>query len=209
MRIQDASENALLVELEPPALHALSDWLAREPLPGQIDLHPGYRSLLVRYDCLTTDPSQLRLELEQRHRHLSAWAAPAPRVHSLAVRFGGAAGADLEELAHARNLSPRAVIELFTSSTYTVAFLGFSPGFGYLSGLDPRLHTPRRASPRARVPEGSVAIGGAHAAVYPRSTPGGWNLIGTSDALLFDASRTPAATFRAGDRVRFFDRERA
>jgi KipI family sensor histidine kinase inhibitor len=209
MRILDASENALLVELEAPALHALADWLAREPLPGQIDVHPGYRSLLVRYDCLAIDPAQLRTELDQRHRRLSAWVAPTPRVHSFAVRFGGEAGADLEELARAKDLSPRAVIELFTSCTYTVDFLGFSPGFGYLSGLDPRLHTPRRARPRTRVPAGSVAIGATHAAVYPRATPGGWNLIGTSDALLFDAQRTPAATLRAGDRVRFFDRERA
>jgi KipI family sensor histidine kinase inhibitor len=205
MRILDASENALLVEHEVPALRALADWLAREPLPAQIDLHPGYATLLVRYDSLAGDPALVRAELELRCRHLSAWVPPEPRTHSFAVHFGGEAGPDLEELARARSLSVRAVVELYTSVTYTVAFLGFSPGFGYLSGLDPRLASARRATPRARVPAGSVAIGGAQTAIYPLATPGGWNLIGRTTAVLFDAARTLPATLRAGDRVRFLD----
>jgi len=209
MRILDASENAFLIEHEPAALRALADWLAREPLPAQIDLHPGWQTLLVRYDCLIGDPSLVRQELELRCRHLSAWEPEPARTHSFAVHFGGPSGPDLEELARARSLSVRAVVELFTSVTYTVGFLGFSPGFGYLSGLDPRLSTARRATPRASVPAGSVAIGGAQAAIYPLTTPGGWNLIGRTDSVLFDATRTPAATLRPGDRVRFLDAGRA
>lgn len=194
-----------MVEHDPVALRALAAWLAREPVPAQIDLHPGAQTLLVRYDCLRADPALVRGELERRCRGLAAWTPPPPRAHEFAVRFGGDAGPDLEAVALARGLPPRAVVEVFTAVAYTVAFLGFAPGFAYLAGLDPRVATPRRATPRPRVPAGSVAIGGAHAAVYPSATPGGWNVIGHAAVDLFDAARDPPATLAVGDRVRFVD----
>lgn len=205
MRILDAGDSAILIEHDAAALRGLAAWLAREPLPAQVDLHPGWQTLLVRYDCLRADPQAVREELEHRCRHLAAWTSPPPQTHDVTVRFGGEAGPDLEELAAARGLHPRAVVERFTRGVYTVAFLGFAPGFAYLGGLDACLATPRRPTPRPGVPAGSVAIGGAHAAIYPQATPGGWNLIGRTEAVLFDASRTPPATLAAGDRVRFHD----
>ncbi|VTR78622.1 KipI antagonist [Cellulomonas hominis] len=120
----------------------------------------------------------------------------------LPVRYDGA---DLAEVARTTGLDEAEVVRRHGAATYTVAFGGFMPGFAYLTGLDPALHVPRRSSPRERVPEGSVAIAGEFAAVYPAATPGGWMLLGTCDVPLFDARRDPPALLRPGTRVRFVD----
>ena len=112
-------------------------------------------------------------------------------------------GADLGEVALATGLSVDEVVEAHTAPTYEVAFCGFAPGFAYLRGVDPRLHLPRRATPRTSVPAGSVAIAAGYAAVYPRASPGGWHLLGTTDAVLFDPDRAPPALLVPGARVRF------
>jgi inhibitor of KinA len=127
------------------------------------------------------------------------------RLHEIPVRYDGP---DLADLAVRCGLTAAEVISRHTAPLYDVALLGFSPGFPYLDGLDPRLHSPRKASPRSRVPAGSVAIGGSHTGIYSVESPGGWNLIGATEARLFDpARRTPdeSAMFllRAGDRVKF------
>lgn len=95
------------------------------------------------------------------------------------------------------------VVRLHVANEYTVAMLGFAPGFPYLLGLDPRLATPRLSTPRTHVAAGSVAIGGAQTGLYPRASPGGWNLIGRTDLVLFDPLRDPPALLAPGDRVRF------
>jgi KipI family sensor histidine kinase inhibitor len=95
------------------------------------------------------------------------------------------------------------VIARHSEREYAVLAIGFAPGFAYLGELDPALVLPRRDSPRARVPAGAVAIAGAQTGIYPRVSPGGWHLLGTTDAVLFDAARESPALFRAGDRVRF------
>jgi KipI family sensor histidine kinase inhibitor len=100
-------------------------------------------------------------------------------------------------------LSPSQLIDLHTGAEYTVRFCGFSPGFAYLDGLDPRLHVGRRASPRTAVPAGSVAIAGEFTGVYPRSSPGGWQLLGRTDAQLWEVTRDPPALLTPGTRVRF------
>jgi KipI family sensor histidine kinase inhibitor len=112
-------------------------------------------------------------------------------------------GEDLGEIADATGLSVETVIGLHSSAEYRVAFCGFAPGFGYLTGLPLELHLPRRASPRTRVPAGSVAIAAEYSAVYPRSSPGGWHLIGRTDAVLFDVERHPPALLAPGTTVRF------
>lgn len=112
-------------------------------------------------------------------------------------------GPDLELVATAIGVSVGEIIAMHSGTTYVAAFSGFAPGFVYCTGLDARLHLPRRPSPRTSVPAGSVAIADVYAAVYPQSSPGGWHLLGTTDLTLFDIDRPEPALIRPGDRVRF------
>jgi KipI family sensor histidine kinase inhibitor len=136
-------------------------------------------------------------------------AAPASaaradgNVVDVPVCYERAFAPDLHDVAAASGLDAATVVARHCSTTYRVAMLGFAPGFPYLFGLDPALHTPRRASPRTRVPAGSVAIGGAQTGIYPRELPGGWNLIGRTPLRLFAAERDPPALFAPGQHVRF------
>lgn len=124
----------------------------------------------------------------------------ASRLIEIPVKYDGP---DLAEVAVHAGLSEPDVVALHASCEYVALLVGFLPGFAYLGGLDARLAVPRRAEPRARVDAGSVAIGGALTAVYPFASPGGWNVIGRTDAVMFDARRSPAAAVAPGDRVRF------
>jgi KipI family sensor histidine kinase inhibitor len=119
------------------------------------------------------------------------------------VRYGGPDGPDLEEVASRHGLTSADVVELHAGARYRVLFLGFAPGFAYLGGLPAAIATPRRASPRERVPAGSVGIAGEQTGVYPLSMPGGWNLIGRTDLVLFDPLRPEPALLRPGAPVRF------
>ena len=124
-------------------------------------------------------------------------------LHPIHVEYGGAAGPDLDALAARAGISRDAYINSHADAEYEVAFVGFQPGFAYLRGLPAALHVPRRASPRVRVPAGSVAIGGAYCGIYPASGPGGWHLIGRAAVDLFDPFRARPALLLPGDRVRF------
>lgn len=114
-------------------------------------------------------------------------------------------GADLADVAALTGLSEREVVAAHTGQTWQVAFGGFAPGFGYLVGEDERLHVPRRAESRTRVPAGAVGLAGEYSGIYPRSSPGGWQLIGRTDAVLWDLDRDPAALLSPGVRVRFVE----
>ncbi|GAA0293580.1 allophanate hydrolase subunit 1 [Streptomyces polychromogenes] len=136
---------------------------------------------------------------------IARWAVPplaeaeGPLV-TVPVRYDGP---DLAEVAGAWGVGEGEVAALVGGIEFRVAFCGFAPGFGYLTGLPERLWLPRRATPRTAVPAGSLALAGEYAGVYPRSSPGGWQLIGSTDAVLWDPSREPAALFAPGVRVRF------
>jgi KipI family sensor histidine kinase inhibitor len=112
-------------------------------------------------------------------------------------------GPDLAEVADLTGRSAGAVVEALTSTEFTAAFVGFAPGFAYLTGLPPQLHVPRRPTPRTRVPAGAVGLAGPFAGAYPRASPGGWQLVGRTDAVLFDVDRNPPALLVPGARVRF------
>jgi inhibitor of KinA len=118
-------------------------------------------------------------------------------------------GPDLAEVARAHGLRVEEAVRLHGEPVYTVEFLGFAPGFPYLSGLPDRLRTPRLERPRVRVPAGSVAVAGAQAGIYPRETPGGWRLLGRTPCELFDAGLERPARLRPGESVRFVAIERA
>jgi KipI family sensor histidine kinase inhibitor len=133
-------------------------------------------------------------------------AKPAPGEVEIPVRFGSAAGesgADLDAVAAECGRPAGEVVARFCAAVYTVAFVGFAPGFPYLIGLPPELEVARLPSPRSRVPAGAVAIAGPFAGVYPSATPGGWRLLGAAAIRLFDPAATPPARLTAGDRVRF------
>jgi KipI family sensor histidine kinase inhibitor len=198
MRIAPYGERALLAEPDDPhdvpSLRALA-----ADQDGVVDAVAGARAVLAVFD-------PARLTAERLHALLASadLAASRPdvadRTVELAVRYDGA---DLAAVAEAARLSPAEVVEKHASADYRVRFCGFSPGFAYLDGLDARLHVARHRTPRTSVPAGSVAIAGEFAGIYPRSSPGGWQLLGTTDAALWDVSRDPPALLTPGTRVRF------
>lgn len=122
---------------------------------------------------------------------------------TLPVCYGGVFGPDLASVATHAGLTPEAVVARHSAATYQVAMLGFAPGFAYLLGLDACLRVPRLATPRTRVPAGSLGIGGDQTGLYPHDGPGGWQLIGRTPQRLFDPAHTPPCTLAPGDRVRF------
>lgn len=128
---------------------------------------------------------------------------PQGATHAIRVRFGGTWGPDLEACAMRAGLSSAAFVQALTAAEFTVAFLGFQPGFPYLTGLPAGLAMPRRATPRTRVAAGSVALGGEYAGIYPAAGPGGWNVVGHTEVHLFDPARSSPALLAPGDRVRF------
>lgn len=168
-----------------------------------IDLQPAYTSVLVRFDPLSIPPAEALARVRDALAALPGVVLPRPRVVDVPVLYGGEEGPDLGEVARRAGLAERDAAELHAAGEYRVAFVGFTPGFPYLLGLDRRLATPRLATPRRRVPAGSVAIGGAQAGIYPRESPGGWRIVGRTPLRLFDPGREPAALLRIGDRVRF------
>jgi KipI family sensor histidine kinase inhibitor len=131
-----------------------------------------------------------------------ARAPGSDAVVEIPVRYGGADGPDLAEVAERCGLGEAAVVALHAGTTYRVRFLGFAPGFAYLGPLDPALALPRRATPRERIPAGSVAIAGDQTAVYPGPLPGGWHVIGRTDRALFDPTTDPPSLLQPGDAVR-------
>jgi KipI family sensor histidine kinase inhibitor len=186
-------------------VHRLAAAVRAAALPGVVDVVPAYAALTVHYEPLHHDHDELAAALAPLAEAAlrDAPAPPAPQaapLHEIAVRYDGP---DLAEVARRTGLTPEEVVRRHTAATYTVYLLGFVPGFAYLGDLDASLVLPRRADPRPRVPAGAVAIAGRQTAVYPLPTPGGWHLIGQSDAPLFDATRTPPSLLAPGDRVRF------
>jgi KipI family sensor histidine kinase inhibitor len=206
--IHDLADGAAVVEYRDApedeanrAAVALGEALLAERLPGLRDAVPGARTLFLAFDPRSLPHEALRREI-RTHSGLSSAPRP-PRRHEIPVLYGVETGADLAELAAHAGMSPEELCRRHAEGEYAVAFLGFAPGWAYLSGLDPALHAPRLPTPRPRVPAGSVAIGGPYTGVYPSATPGGWRLIGRAAVRLFDEEADPPTLFAAGDRVRF------
>jgi KipI family sensor histidine kinase inhibitor len=226
-RLVPMGDQALIVEFGDrvdPALSAQIAALAqtlRDSLPiGVLDIVPAYATLALHYDPAAVGAGAS--PFEALSETIGTWlqtqtfdTAQTGRLIEIPVCYGGAYGEDLAALAASRGLSPEEVIALHSGATYHVHMLGFVPGFAYLGGLDSRLATPRRDTPRPRVPAGSVAIADEQTAVYPLETPGGWQLIGRTPVRLFRPDASPPSLLAAGDSVRFvpisaetFDRQR-
>ena len=189
-RVLSAGDRAALIEL--PDNEAATR-LARGLLASgaYVDVVLGHRTVLVRWG-----DEEPELDLE------AAFSAPAPdaKVVELRVHYDGP---DLSDLAALARLSPEEVVARHTGAVYVVGFLGFQPGFAYLLGLDELLHVPRLDEPRTYVPAGSVAVAGPYSGVYPRVSPGGWRLLGSTETVMFDAALESPALLAPGDRVRF------
>jgi KipI family sensor histidine kinase inhibitor len=142
-------------------------------------------------------------EIARRAASLSGRPEPTPRSFEISVRYGGPHGPDLDDVARGVGLTADEVVARHAAAHYDVCFIGFSPGFPYLAGLPERLHTSRRGTPRTHVLAGSVAIAGAQAGIYSVASPGGWNVIGRTDFILFDPNREKPAALASGDRIRF------
>jgi len=162
-------------------------------LPGVVEMVPAARTVLVEGEGLP-DLAELLSGLAAEPE-----AGPASTVE-IPVTYDGP---DLAEVAELAGLDRDEVVRRHAAADYTVAFCGFAPGFGYLTGLPSDLHVPRRATPRTAVAAGSVGIAGEFAGVYPRRSPGGWQLLGRTDAVLWDPDRNPPARLSPGTRVRF------
>ena len=176
---------------------ALAATLEHNPPVGLVDYVPAFTTMVLEFGSQV--PERIPELIEELERGAIAELPPEP-TKEISVIYNGP---DLKRVAEIRGLTTAEVIELHAARTYKVYMLGFSPGFPYLGDLDPRLHTPRLASPRTRVAAGSVAIGGSHTGIYSVDTPGGWNIIGFTEAKLFDPTRERVFLLEAGDRVRF------
>jgi inhibitor of KinA len=218
LRLSQLGDCVLVVELgndvsEATArrVHAVAQHLLAHPLAGVRDVVAAACTVALHYDPLrvetgteTQTPFEwLAQQVMQRLGSLDPAAALGTSTHEIPVCYGADFGEDLEALAQAHGLTPDEVIALHCAPRYRVQMLGFAPGFAYLAGLDARIATPRRSTPRTRVPAGSLGIGGELTAVYPLDLPGGWNLIGRSPLSFFDPSAERPSLLTVGDHVRF------
>ncbi|GAA0648152.1 allophanate hydrolase subunit 1 [Streptomyces thermocarboxydovorans] len=199
MKVLPVGDDALLVEVssgeEAQALHAE---LLRRRAEGALrvgEIVPAARTVLL--DGL---PDPRRTAAELTAADIPPVPPRAPETVEIPVRYDGP---DLADVAAHWGVPVAEVARIHAGTEFQVAFCGFAPGFGYLTGLPPRYHVPRRSTPRTTVPAGAVALAGPYTGVYPRPSPGGWQLIGTTDAPLWDPARTPAALLSPGTRVRF------
>lgn len=182
--------------------------LAAARLPGVGDIVPAYTTLTVHFDPACPESGALERRLAEVLGAASGEKSPASRLVRIPVCYGGEDGPDLAVVAAYAQLGADEVVRLHVAGEYVVHMIGFAPGFPYLAGLDPRLVCPRRESPRARVPAGSVGIGGSQTGVYPIEIAGGWQLIGRTSLVLFDADREPPILLAPGDRVQFVEAPR-
>lgn len=169
---------------------------------GVLGVVPTYRSLTIMFDPLRISNALLRQRIRECLQEGQDNVVPARRWR-VPVCYGGTYGEDLDQLAMLHHLRPEQVIELHCSPVYRVYMVGFLPGFAYLGGLDPRLHTPRRSAPRAVTPAGSINIGGQQTAVASVAGPSGWHLLGRTPWRSFDPRRADPFLFAAGDEVVF------
>ncbi len=224
VRFQVVSDQALIVYFDVPAkktgakapplqnqitieghekVRRLLRLLELEPIAGVRNLHPAYCSLLVKFDPLKLGHSELQEVLRGYLARMEKLALPEPRHVEIPVCYGGEYGPDLKDVADLHELTENAAIELHSSTNYVVYFLGFAPGFAYLGELPEALVTPRLATPRRRVPAGSVGIAGSQTGVYPIATPGGWRLLGRTPVKMFQPDKAEMSLLSIGDRVRF------
>lgn len=201
MRVLPCADSGVLVELGSlDEVHALRAALVQQPPAGMLGLVPAARTLLVQLDPRRADVAEV--EREVRNARLMWRRQSESEVLRIPVVYDGE---DLVEVARLVELSEREVVAEHTAAEWTVAFGGFAPGFGYLTGGSDRLRVPRKRESRTRVPAGSVGLAAEFSGIYPSASPGGWQLIGRTDVPVWQVDRDPPALLRPGVRVRFVE----
>jgi KipI family sensor histidine kinase inhibitor len=207
----DCAESALLVDFGRDyrkdltlSILRMSELIEASMLPGFKECMPALSSLTVLYDPLELSKQRLIQEVERLCEASDDAAPRAARSWRIPVAYGGEFGPDLEEIARTAGLSEEETVAHHAGQTYDVYMLGFLPGFAYLGDLPEKLRLPRRATPRTRVPAGSVAIAAEMTAIYPFESPGGWRLIGRTPFPAWDMAREEQPRLRPGDSVRFY-----
>ena len=209
-RFRTAGDRGLLVEyggvIDPVVnnkVRSMAIAIEDNPLKGVTEVIPTYRSLLMIYDPLMTDPAELQKVLETLEARLGDIKIPPPRTVEIPVCYGGEFGPDIDTVADANQLTVSDVIKLHCEPEYLIYMVGFTPGFPFLGGLSEKLHTPRLETPRTLVPEGSVGIANNQTGIYPIASPGGWQLIGRTPLKRFAPERDNPFLYQAGDRIKF------
>lgn len=211
MRIRECGDSMLLVEFESvidPIVNeraiALAARLRDRRARGVRDVAPGYCTVGVHFDPLQTDLAALETAIAAEASVVEMLDdLPARSPIEIGVTYGGEDGPDLEAVAERSGCTPAEVIERHAERTYRVYMLGFVPGFAYMGRVDSRIAPPRHRVPRERVPAGSVGIAGAQTGVYPVASPGGWQLIGRTERVMFDPNRDQPSLLAPGDLVKF------
>jgi len=209
-RIRLSGDRAILVEygdaIDPAVnerVRAMAALLKRSRPEGVEAVIPAYRNLSILYDPLVTSPDQILPRLRALEARLLEIEIPTPRIVEIPVLYGGEYGPDIGFVAEHSGLSVEEVIAIHAGTVYPIYMIGFTPGFCYLGGLDTRIHTPRRKTPRTLLPAGSVGIAEAQTGMYPVDSPGGWQIIGRTPLRLFVPERENPFLYEAGDRIRF------
>jgi KipI family sensor histidine kinase inhibitor len=209
-RFRVSGDRALLVEygeaIDPVVnekIRVVTALLKKYPSAGIEAVIPAYRNLAILYDPLVTSPDQLKTILENLDHRLQEIRIPEPHTVEIPVCYGGEFGPDIGIVAEHNRLYAEEVIAIHSATVYPIYMIGFAPGFCYLGGLDRRLHTPRRKTPRTLLPAGSVGIAEAQTGMYPQDSPGGWQIIGRTPLRLFAPERKNPFLYESGDRIRF------
>ena len=176
--------------------------LIRNPIHGVVNTHPGYSSILLTLDKMANIDDTIQV-VENILDMVQNSEPPEGKLVEIPVLYGGNYGKDIQRVVQFSKLSESEIIQRHQTGNYLVYFLGFSPGFPYLGGMDQDLTTPRIQTPRKRVPQGSVAIAGGQTGIYPFSSPGGWNLIGRTPLKIFNISNPQNSLIQMGDKVQF------
>lgn len=177
--------------------------MREQHINGVTDVIPAFCSLLINYDPRVISYEQIKRRMEALVKIDVSAGVTRKRVFEIPVCYGGEFGPDIQNIADHAGLSVEEVIQIHTSRDYLIYMLGFLPGFTYLGGLDERIHTPRLANPRIRIPAGSVGIGGSQTGIYPMDSPGGWQLMGLTPVKTYDPDREVPILVEAGDYIRF------
>lgn len=210
VKILTAGDSSLLLQfgnaIDPEInarIAATVQLMKEQHIEGVVDLIPAFCSLLINYDPRVISYGEMRRRMEKILSVEIAAGARKKKIYEIPVCYGGELGPDLATIAEHAGLTEQEVIDIHSSSDYLIYMLGFLPGFTYLGGLDERIHTPRLANPRIRIPAGSVGIGGSQTGIYPMDSPGGWQLMGMTPVKTYDPEREIPILVEAGDYIRF------
>ncbi len=210
IKILTAGDSSLLVEfgkeISPDInrrIAATIQLMREQNIEGVVDVIPAFCSLLINYDPRVVRYDQMKKRIEGLVSVDVRTGNQAKKIYEIPVLYGGEYGPDLPHIAEHAGLSQEEVIQIHSSADYLIYMLGFLPGFCYLGGLDERIHTPRLANPRLKIPAGSVGIGGSQTGIYPLDSPGGWQLMGMTPVKTYDPNREVPILVQAGEYIRF------